>query len=60
MSGTFNNPIYRSRYRDNFFSMIQLEHRQFFAERWGFVVFGTLGNVAEDILKYDFSSANHQ
>ena len=47
------------RYRDNFFSMIQLEHRQFFAERWGFVVFGTLGNVAEDILKYDFSSLKY-
>jgi len=50
---------FAGRYRDNFFSMIQLEHRQFFADRWGYVLFGTLGNVAGDILKFDFSNLKY-
>ena len=33
------------RYRDNFFSMVQLEYRHFFAKRWGFVVFGVQFSV---------------
>lgn len=54
MRGFFNG-----RYRDNFYAMTQLEYRQFFADRWGFVVFGTLGNVSEDILNYDFGNLKY-
>lgn len=44
--------FFYGRYRDNFYAMMQLEYRQFFAKRWGFVVFGTLGNVSENIIDY--------
>ena len=47
------------RYRDNFFSMVQLEYRHFFAKRWGFVLFGTLGNVTDNILNYNFNSLKY-
>ena len=42
------------RYRDNFFAMLQMEYRQYFSKKWGFVVFGSVGNVSPSILSYDF------
>ncbi len=51
MRGFFNG-----RYRDNFYGMMQLEYRQYFWKRFGFVVFGGTGNVANSILEYDFGT----
>ena len=51
MRGFFNG-----RYRDNFYGMSQLEYRQYFWKRLGFVAFGGLGNVADNILDYDFGN----
>ena len=47
------------RYRDNFYLMSQLEYRRYFTKRWGFVLFGTLGNVSDNIISYDFSSLKY-
>ena len=40
------------RYRDNFFAMLQMEYRQYFSKKMGFVVFGTIGDVSSSILEY--------
>ena len=50
---------FAGRYRDNFYGMMQLEYRQYFWKRLGFVVFGGMGNVSENILKYDFSTLKY-
>lgn len=47
------------RYRDNFYGMAQVEYRQYFSKRWGFVVFGTLGNVSENILDYTLNDPKY-
>jgi outer membrane protein assembly factor BamA len=47
------------RYRDNFFAMMQLEYRQYFFKKFGFVVFGSVGNVSHTILDYDFSNLKY-
>lgn len=47
------------RYRDNFYAMTQMEYRKSFSERWGYVLFGTLGNVAENIIEFDFNSLKY-
>ena len=47
------------RYRDNFYSMLQVEYRQYFWRRFGFVVFGGLGNVSSQLLSYDFSTMKY-
>jgi outer membrane protein assembly factor BamA len=54
MRGYFNG-----RYRDNFYGMFQAEYRQYFWKRLGFAVFGGLGNVADNILEYDFSTLKY-
>jgi len=54
MRGYFNG-----RYRDNFYSMMQLEYRQYFWKRLGFAAFGGLGNVSEDMLSYDFGTMKY-
>ena len=47
------------RYRDNFFAMLQMEYRQYFAKKWGFVLFGSAGNVSHTILEYDFNTLKY-
>lgn len=47
------------RYRDNFYAMMQMEYRQYFWKRFGFVVFAGLGNVSDEILNYDFSTLKY-
>jgi outer membrane protein assembly factor BamA len=54
MRGYFNG-----RYRDNFYGMMQLEYRQYFWRRWGFAAFGGLGNVADNMLEYDFGNMKY-
>ena len=40
------------RYRDKVYSMIQLEYRQYFWWKFGFVAFAGLGDVAPNLLKF--------
>jgi outer membrane protein assembly factor BamA len=47
------------RYRDNFYGMLQVEYRQYFWKRLGFVAFGGLGNVSENILEYSFNNLKY-
>ena len=47
------------RYRDNTYAMIQAEYRQYFWKRFGFVAFGSLGNVAERLVDYDFETIKY-
>jgi hypothetical protein len=47
------------RYRDNFYAMGQVEYRKSFSKRWGYVLFGTVGNVAENIIEYDFKTLKY-
>ena len=54
MRGFFNG-----RYRDNFYGMLQAEYRQYFYRKWGVVAFAGAGNVANNILEYDFSSMKY-
>lgn len=44
------------RYQDNVYMTFQMEYRQYFWKKFGFVAFGGLGNVASDMLSYDFGS----
>jgi len=52
---------FQGRYRDRNYVAFQMELRQYFTERWGFVAFGGVGDVGEEItdlrfdeLKYSF------
>ena len=54
MRGYFNG-----RYRDNFYGMMQLEYRQYFSKRFGFVAFGGLGNVSSDMLQFQFDNLKY-
>ncbi len=54
MRGYFNG-----RYRDNFYGMLQMEYRQYFWKRLGFVVFGGVGNVSHNILEYSFNNLKY-
>ena len=54
MRGYFNG-----RYRDNFYGMMQAEYRQYFSKRLGFVAFAGVGNVADNMLEYDFSTLKY-
>ncbi len=47
------------RYRDNFYGMLQMEYRQYFWKRFGFVVFAGAGNVSHNILEYDFGNLKY-
>jgi len=51
--------FFSGRYRDRFYAMLQLEYRQYFWKRFGFVVFGGAGNVAHELLDYDFSTLKY-
>ena len=43
---------YEGRYRDEAYLMGQVEYRQVLSGRWGFVVLGAVGDVAEDLTKF--------
>jgi outer membrane protein assembly factor BamA len=50
---------FQGRYRDDFYAMLQMEYRQYFWRRFGFVVFGGLGNVSSEILEYNFATLKY-
>ena len=50
---------FHGRYRDDFYAMLQMEYRQYFWRRFGFVVFGGLGNVSSEILAYNFGTMKY-
>ncbi|MCZ6900798.1 MAG: BamA/TamA family outer membrane protein [Bacteroidetes bacterium] len=50
---------FQGRYRDKFYSMVQVEYRQYFWRKFGFVVFGGLGDVASELIEYDFGSLKY-
>ncbi len=50
---------FMGRYRDNFFMMFQAEYRQYFWKSFGFVVFGDVGNVSNDLLSYSFNNIKY-
>jgi outer membrane protein assembly factor BamA len=45
---------FKGRYRDKIYTTFQLEYRQYFWWRLGFVVFGGVGEVAPDLLSFRF------
>ena len=47
---------FHGRYRDNIYMMLQLEYRQYFWKRLGFVVFGGAGNVSHEITTFTSST----
>lgn len=47
---------FEGRYRDNVYTTFQLEYRQYFWWRFGFVVFAGFGDVASDISKYQLKA----
>ena len=50
---------YMGRYRDNVHMMLQIEYRQYFWKRLGFVIFGGAGNVADQLMTYDFHTMKY-
>jgi outer membrane protein assembly factor BamA len=44
---------YEGQYRDNAYTVMQLEYRQFVARRIGFVIFSGVGDVANSLIEYD-------
>ena len=54
MRGYFNG-----RYRDNIYMMLQLEYRQYFWKRFGFVAFAGAGNVSEEIMAFTFNNLKY-
>ena len=50
---------FEGRYRDNVYSMLQLEYRQYFWWKFGFVVFAGMGDVAEDLHKFKFDELKY-
>jgi outer membrane protein assembly factor BamA len=50
---------FMGRYRDNFLMMLQAEYRQFFYKKFGFVLFGGLGNVSESMITYSFNNLKY-
>ena len=51
--------FFHGRYRDNVYMMLQLEYRQYFWKRFGFVVFGGAGNVAHELMTFDFGNLKY-
>ncbi len=43
---------YEGRYRDNVFAALQVEYRQYFWRKLGFVVFAGIGDVSDDLMKF--------
>ncbi|MCZ6701608.1 MAG: BamA/TamA family outer membrane protein [Ignavibacteria bacterium] len=54
MRGYFNG-----RYRDNFYATIQVEYRQYFYKRFGFVAFGGLGDVSSELITFNFDALKY-
>ena len=50
---------FKGRYRDRFYGAIQMEYRQFFWRRFGFVVFAGLGDVAESLIKINTNTVKY-
>jgi outer membrane protein assembly factor BamA len=50
---------FKGRYRDKFYSMLQVEYRQYFWRRFGFVVFAGLGDVAPEMTKLQFKELKY-
>lgn len=50
---------FKGRYRDNVYSMAQLEYRRYFWRRLGFVVFAGLGDVAPGLMKFRFNDLKY-
>ena len=50
---------FEGRYRDLTFMMLQMEYRQYFWWRLGYVVFGGVGDVADDLLNYTFKDLKY-
>ena len=50
---------FEGRYRDLTYGMMQLEYRQYFWWRLGFIVFGGIGDVAEDLLQVKFEDLKY-
>lgn len=50
---------FMGRYRDNFFMMLQTEFRHMFAKRFGYVVFGGVGNVSNSMMEYGFNNIKY-
>jgi len=50
---------FAGRYRDNTFAMLQLEYRQYFWWKFGFVVFAGAGDVADELLNFSFSNLKY-
>jgi outer membrane protein assembly factor BamA len=50
---------FQGRYRDNVYTTLQLEYRQYFWQKFGFVVFGGVGDVASDLLKFKLDEFKH-
>jgi len=51
--------FFSGRYRDNFYGMMQVEYRQYIWKRLGMVAFAGTGNVANNILDFDFNSLKY-
>lgn len=50
---------YTGRYRDNTLMLLQLEYRQYFTKRFGFVVFAGTGNVTDKLQNYAFNNLKY-
>jgi outer membrane protein assembly factor BamA len=50
---------FAGRYRDNVFTMLQLEYRQYFWWKLGFAVFAGAGDVADELLNFSFSDLKY-
>jgi outer membrane protein assembly factor BamA len=50
---------FEGRYRDNFYSTFQFEYRQYFWWKFGFVVFAGMGDVAEDMTKFNLKDLKY-
>ena len=59
LGGTQMRGYFFGRYRDQFYAMSQIEYRKQFSKRWGYVLFGTVGNVAQEITKFDFQTIKY-
>jgi outer membrane protein assembly factor BamA len=50
---------FQGRYRDNNYFTLQTEYRQYFWKRFGFVAFGGLGDVSEEITSFNLNELKY-
>ena len=50
---------FMGRHRDNFFMMLQTEFRHMFSKRFGYVLFGGVGNVSNSMMEYSFNNVKY-